>query len=182
MAKIVTLVLTVLLTAQSAGMAAERPESSTWLLEKSIQKQLAGRAAVPRYKSLVPGAEKDESPEPAAANNLEIDPARHYISVLPSYYIGVQRHTLSTSECILRGTSMGATYGMLIGALGTTTGLFDDDDAYYIIGAMSILGALMGGTLGPESTSFSSEWRWEAARRQFDWREQNREKKFDGEK
>ena len=78
------------------------------------------------------------------------------------------------------GISMGAGYGMLLGAIGTTTGLFNDDEAYYIIGAMSLLGALMGGTMGPESSSFSSEWRWKAARRQFDWRDE--QKKFDWEK
>ena len=169
-----TILLTVLLSGQAAGWGGDRPESSTWLLEKSIQKQLAGRVSVPRYKSLAPRAENGEPASPAATGDQKLDPARHYISVLPSYYIGVQRHTLSTAECGLRGASMGAGYGLLLGAIGTTTGLFDDDEAYYLIGAMSILGALMGSTMGPESNSFRSEWRWEAAKRQFDWREEQK--------
>jgi hypothetical protein len=174
-----TLMLTILLSAPAAGLAGGWPDSSTWILEKSIQKQLAGRASVPRYKSLALRAGKVESADSAATDHMKIEPGRHYISQLPSYYIGVQRHTLSTAECTLRGASMGASYGLLLGAIGTTTGLFDDDEAYYLIGAMSILGALMGGTLGTESTSFRSEWRWEAAKRQFDWREE--QKKFNSE-
>ena len=181
MPKFWTLLLTALLSTQAVVLAADRPGSLTWVLEKSIKKQLAGRVAVPRYKSLAIEAQKVEPGEPAAPNETGIDPARQSISRLPSYYIGVQRHTLSTAECTMRGASMGAAYGMLVGALGTTTGLFDDDEAYYFIGAMSILGALMGGTMGYQSNSFSTEWRWEAAKRQFDWREEQKQK-FDWEK
>ena len=173
------LMLTVLLSAQTAGVAGVRPDSSTWILEKSIQKQLAGRVSVPQYKSLSPRTGNAESADPAGADGMKMNPSRHYISRLPSYYIGVQRHTLSRAECGLRGASMGAGYGLLLGALGTTTGLFDDDEAYYIIGAMSILGALMGSTMGAESNSFRSEWRWEAAKRQFDWRQE--QKNFNSE-
>ncbi len=180
MSKFWTLLLTALLSTQAVVLAADRPESSTWVLEKSIQKQLAGRVAVPRYKSLAPKATHDKSGKTVTAEETMLDPAKQSISMLPSYYIGVQRHTLSTAECAVRGASMGAGYGMLLGAIGTTTGLFDDDEAYYIIGAMSILGALMGGTMGTESSSFSSQWRWEAAKRQFDWRDDR--KKFDWEK
>ena len=56
------------------------------------------------------------------------------------------------------------------------TGLFDDEDSYYLIGAMSILGAIMGSQMGYHSNSFSTEWRWEDAKRQMDWRDEMRRK------
>lgn len=179
MTKLAILVMSILLSVPSPGWAGQGPAAATWILEKRIQEQLAGRVSLPRYRSLAPQSGPAQPQPEAVTDGRAFEPGRHYISVLPSYYIGVRRHTLSTAECALRGASMGAGYGLLIGALGTTTGLFEEDEAYYIIGAMSILGALMGGSLGPESGSFRSEWRWEAARRQFDWREEH--KRFNSE-
>jgi hypothetical protein len=173
-----SLFLIVLLTG-AAVLAGEPAEGSSRVLEMSLRKQLAGRALVPSYVSLAPHI-PPAGPTDSAADSTKNKPSGHYLSALPGYFIGVERHALSTAGCTWRGASIGAGYGLLIGAVGTTTGLFDEDDAFYIIGAMSLLGALLGGTLGPENAAFSSDWRWEAAKRQFDWRED--QEKFDRER
>jgi hypothetical protein len=50
----------------------------------------------------------------------------------------------SPYECALRGAGAGATLGMAAGAFGMMAGAWDEENAWYIAGAMAAVGAIFG--------------------------------------
>lgn len=89
------------------------------------------------------------------AGNLDGNFLRNYLlwhSVVPTddvdhrlpaaRFCNLKRHELSNAELALQGLGMGASVGLCAGALGSSFGLWDDDKALLMMGAMSALGVV----------------------------------------
>ena len=78
----------------------------------------------------------------------------HYdavLSVTANRLCGFRTYELSRVGCALKGAETGATMGLFIGALGNTTGLWNERSSWFLVGATTALGAILGGTLGAEN-------------------------------
>lgn len=73
---------------------------------------------------------------------------------------GLERIDVSTPQLMLEGAGAGATLGMFMGAVGMTTGLFDEDTGWYITGAAAALGAFLNGTIGGDEPHERVRYRW----------------------
>lgn len=76
-------------------------------------------------------------------------------------FYGIERYEVSPIGTALFGADMGATLGLFLGAIGTTTGVLSDKQAWYAAGAMAAMGALYGGTYGADKPSWRIRYRWE---------------------
>jgi hypothetical protein len=57
-----------------------------------------------------------------------------------------RRIELSRLDYALHGAGAGATMGLFAGAMGSAAGIWDDRTAWYLAGATTALGAILGGT------------------------------------
>jgi len=64
-----------------------------------------------------------------------------YLAAYSARWYGFQVEELSPVDLALEGAGSGATMGMLVGALGQTLGLWDEDKTWLLVGAMSAVGA-----------------------------------------
>ncbi len=76
-------------------------------------------------------------------------------------FYGFHPYELSRFDLAMTGAGAAATVGLFIGAVGTTTGLFEEDSAWYLVGAMTAIGAILGGTVGANSPEKRLRYRWE---------------------
>ena len=71
----------------------------------------------------------------------------------------LRAYDLSRTETTLKGVSMAANTAMLLGAMSTQWGWWDEKASWWMIGGAAAAGALYGSTLGYESESFSVDIR-----------------------
>ena len=64
-----------------------------------------------------------------------------YLAAYSARWYGFQVEELSPVDLALEGVGAGATMGMLVGALGQTLGLWDEDETWLLVGAMAAVGA-----------------------------------------
>jgi hypothetical protein len=83
-----------------------------------------------------------------------------FLATYPLRFYGMERYEMSHLEMALEGIGPAMTMGMLLGAVGTTTGMFDEDSAWYLAGGMAALGALMGVRKGATDPSWRIRYRW----------------------
>ena len=83
------------------------------------------------------------------------------MTAYPLRFYGLEPYELSRFDCIVQGVDMGLTMGMFVGALGSTAGIWDDENAWYIVGAMAAMGALLGGTSWEKNPNWRIRYRWE---------------------
>ena len=57
---------------------------------------------------------------------------------------GLTIHEMSTTELALEGVGTGASLGLFAGAVANTLGVWDEDTTWFLVGAMSALGAAWG--------------------------------------
>ncbi|MBI4720661.1 MAG: hypothetical protein HY770_05485 [Chitinivibrionia bacterium] len=84
--------------------------------------------------------------------SMEVSPLRFY---------GLERIELSYMDCVVQGADIGLSMGMLIGALGSTAGVWNDTNAWYIAGAMAAMGAILGGSSWTRDPKWRIRYRWE---------------------
>lgn len=75
-------------------------------------------------------------------------------------FLGLEPYELTRFDTALEGAGRGMTLGLLAGAIGTTTGMFGEDTAWYVAGGMAALGALFGGTYGAPDPAHRIRYRW----------------------
>jgi hypothetical protein len=89
-------------------------------------------------------------------------PSSHSVLTFRSFgFYQLKKYELSRLQCAFRGADMGANYGLFLGALGSTAGLWDEKSSFFIMGAMSLLGAIFGGTIGADDPGWSVRVEWE---------------------
>ena len=82
------------------------------------------------------------------------------LRIMSARFLGIEPYEVSRATLALEGASQGAALGLFLGAVGTTTGLFDDNTAWYVAGAMAAMGALLGGTVNANDPSKRLRWQW----------------------
>ena len=75
-------------------------------------------------------------------------------------FYGIERYEVTRLNMVLEGAGAGATLGLFMGAVGTTTGLFDEQTGFYLMGAAAALGALLNGTVGADDPAKRVRYRW----------------------
>jgi hypothetical protein len=83
-----------------------------------------------------------------------------YLAAYTARWYGLEVEELSRADLALEGAGTGATMGMLVGALGQTFGLWDEDKTWLMVGAMSALGAAWGASK-VDDPSWRYRLRWE---------------------
>jgi hypothetical protein len=83
------------------------------------------------------------------------------MTAYPLRFYGLEHCELSRMDCIVQGADMGLTAGLFMGALGSTTGILDSENAWYVVGAMAAMGALLGGTSWAKDPKWRIRYRWE---------------------
>jgi hypothetical protein len=83
-----------------------------------------------------------------------------YLAAYSARWYGLQVEELSRADLALEGAGTGATMGMLVGALGQTLGLWDEDKTWMMVGAMSALGAAWSASK-VDDPSWRYRLRWE---------------------
>jgi hypothetical protein len=73
-----------------------------------------------------------------------------FLSLTAGRLCGIRRYELSRLDCALQGSEMGVTLGLFLGAVGNTTGAWNERSSWYLVGAMTALGAILGGTAGAD--------------------------------
>ena len=83
-----------------------------------------------------------------------------YLAAYSARWYGLQVEELSRADLALEGAGTGATMGMLVGALGQTFGLWDEERTWIMVGAMSALGAAWSASK-VDDPSWRYRLRWE---------------------
>jgi len=86
------------------------------------------------------------------------------ISLSAERLYGYQRFELSTLDCAIYGAATTTTLAMIIGAMGTTFGLFDEQTAWAIIGASALAGGTYGATINANNSDYRIRYRWDLDR------------------
>ncbi|UCG53357.1 MAG: hypothetical protein JSW58_07335 [Candidatus Latescibacterota bacterium] len=73
---------------------------------------------------------------------------------------GYETYRLSRLECAIQGADIGMTLGLAVGALGMTTGAWDERTSWYLAGAMAALGAFFGGSAKADDPRWNLRVRW----------------------
>lgn len=130
-------------------------------LERQFQRQMVSGFMLPDSHAAV----TPRSATSIASGSLLRGGARSvsYFSLTaqPLRFYGLERYELSSFECALQGLDEGLTMGLFVGALGTSTGLFEENSAWYIAGAMTALGAFLGLRSGVKDPTSRIRYRWE---------------------
>jgi hypothetical protein len=71
-----------------------------------------------------------------------------YLTRHTARFYGWQEVKLSRFDCALQSADMAATLGLFLGAVGTTSGAWDEDSAWYLMGAAAAVGAILGASVG----------------------------------
>lgn len=136
--------------------------SSSWAQDSS---QTGGedstKTVIVRMDSnLVLTPEAGDDPLTFRLRNNTARPLSAYLSTSNDIFFGYKRVKLSRLECAWEGAGVGMTLGMIAGAAGMTSGMFDEDASWYVIGAAAALGALFG-TMKADDPKFNVQIRWE---------------------
>lgn len=86
------------------------------------------------------------------------------ISMRSDLFFGYEKYRLTRVESMLEGAQMGAKIGLLMSAVGTTAGLWDEKDSWYLVGALSALGVLLRGTTMDDEPQWRIRLNWEPER------------------
>ena len=73
------------------------------------------------------------------------------LSATANRLCGFRTYELTRMGCALKGAEAGATLGLFVGALGNTTGMWNERNSWFLVGAATALGAILGGTAGADS-------------------------------
>lgn len=84
-----------------------------------------------------------------------------FLSLTAGRLCGIRRYELSRIDCALQGGEIGATMGLFLGAVGTTTGIWDESSSWYLLGAMTAIGAILGGTIGADEPQWRVRYQWD---------------------
>ena len=87
-------------------------------------------------------------------------PANSYLTMRPDQLYGLGRYELTQIQSAFAGLELGAAAGLFGGAVGETFGLWDEETSWAIMGAMGVLGAILGGTKGYNDPNFRYRYRW----------------------
>ena len=71
-------------------------------------------------------------------------PGGAYLTTHTARMYGLTIHEMSTAELTLEGVGTGASLGLFAGAVANTLGVWDEDTTWFLVGAMSALGAAWG--------------------------------------
>ncbi len=77
-----------------------------------------------------------------------------FLTVTANRLCGFRTYELSRLGCALKGAETGATLGMFLGAVGNTTGMWNERSSWFLVGATTALGAILGGTSGAENPAW----------------------------
>lgn len=84
-----------------------------------------------------------------------------FLKAYAERFYGPRRIEFSRLDYALHGAGTGATMGMLAGAMGSAAGIWDDRTGWYLAGATTVLGAILGGTTKPDDGRARVHLRWE---------------------
>jgi hypothetical protein len=87
-----------------------------------------------------------------------------YLSVRSNLFFGYEKYQLTHFDRMLEGAQMGAKVGLLLSAVGTTAGMWDEKDSWYLVGALSALGVLLREATADEAPEWRIRLRWEPER------------------
>jgi hypothetical protein len=108
-----------------------------------------------------PGSNLNAFNDPVRTNTER--PLSMYLARNTRLLFGYELYRASRLECAWEGVGMGMTMGMCAGALGMTAGMWDEDSAWYIAGAMAALGAIWG-SVKADDPSWTIRVRWDPDR------------------
>jgi hypothetical protein len=87
-----------------------------------------------------------------------------YITMRSDMFFGFEKYQPTHLEYMWEGAQIGAKVGLLMSAVGTTAGLWDEKDSWYLVGALTALGVLLRGSTMDEEPQWRVRLRWEPDR------------------
>jgi hypothetical protein len=87
-----------------------------------------------------------------------------YLSTRSNLFFGYEKYQLTRFDRMLEGAQMGAKAGLLLSAVGTTAGMWDEKDSWYLVGALSALGVLLREVTSDETPEWRIRLQWEPER------------------
>jgi hypothetical protein len=124
------------------------------------QEKSARDGVVELDSSLVLTPGKADDPLTFRFQSNTAKPLSAYLSTSAESFFGFRYHKLSRMECAWQGAGTGMTLGMIAGAAGMASGMFDEDTAWYMVGAAAALGAVFG-AMKADDPKFNVQLRWE---------------------
>jgi len=82
------------------------------------------------------------------------------LTIFNARFLGIEPYEASRPQMAFEGAAAGATLGMFLGAAGSASGLFGEETAWYVAGAMAAAGAIFGGTFQANDPANRLRWRW----------------------
>ncbi len=136
--------------------------SSVWAQDstKTGTQDTSKGGAVRLDSNLVLTPEVGDDPLTFQFRNNTARPLSAYLSTSNQSFFGYKMVKLSRMECAWEGAGVGMTLGMIAGAAGMTSGMFDEDTSWAMIGAAAALGAIFG-AMKADDPKFSVQLRWE---------------------
>ncbi|MFH1755568.1 MAG: hypothetical protein ABIA59_07670 [Candidatus Latescibacterota bacterium] len=86
------------------------------------------------------------------------------ISSTASLFYRYEKYQLTRFDCVMEGAQAGAKIGLFLSAVGTTAGMWDEKSSWYLVGALSALGALLSGTTMDDEPQWRMRLHWEPDR------------------
>jgi hypothetical protein len=155
------LVLILLLTVGLAAPPALRAQESS-RAGRAGDKEVSSGSVVRLDSNLVFTPPTEDDPLAFRFQSNTARPLSAYLSTSADRFYGFERYKLSRLECAWEGAGMGMTLGMIAGAAGMASGLFDEEESLYAVGAAMALGALFG-AMKADDPNFSVRLRFEPA-------------------
>ena len=84
-----------------------------------------------------------------------------YLSMHAEQIYGLGRHELTRLDLAMEGAGKGATLGLFMGAVANTKGKWDERASWYLVGAATAIGAILGGTVGANEPEKRVRYRWQ---------------------
>lgn len=88
-------------------------------------------------------------------------PSRASLAAYPLRFYGLEQFELSPLDRTVLSLDEGLQMGLFVGALGATTGLFDDSDAWYVVGAVTAIGTLLRLRRNLKDPAYRIRYRWQ---------------------
>jgi hypothetical protein len=82
------------------------------------------------------------------------------LATYPMRLYGMEPYELSHVDAALEGIGPAMTMGLLLGAVGTTSGLWDEEGAWYLAGGAAAIGALLGVRKAATDPGWRIRYRW----------------------
>ena len=159
--RLLVLFLILVLCTGHPAAAQIQPSSFSSRLELQFQRQMLYGIVLPDSHAAITPLGATSMDNGTLLRDGAQSPSYFSLTAHPLRFYGLEQYELTTFDCTIMGMDEGLKMGLFLGAIGTTTGMLEENSIWYIAGAMTAMGALLGLKSSADNPTFRTRYRWE---------------------